>query len=151
VDRTPSSRTDWTVTKRISTCECLTTNGPALHILSLGEGCDVTRKSVQLTADRPVSPPERGRLQGFPEWFVDVNTLYDGAALVAFGNAMSLPVLASGSFAAFSRRINLPPLRCLCKTLLQKITRFCLLQKFVVSLSASLRLLPEVLDRLICD
>ena len=137
VDRTPSSRTGWTVSKRISTCECLTTNGPALHILSLGEGCDVTRKSVQLTADRPASPSERGRLQGFPEWFVDINTLYEAAALVAFGNAMSVPVLASGSFAAFSRRLNLPPLRCLCKTLLQKITRFGLLQKLVVSLSAS--------------
>ena len=117
---TPSSRTEWTASKRVGTCVCLDTRGPPLHILSLGEGCDVTKKSVQLIADRPVSPIERGRLQGFPEWFVDVNTLYDGAALVAFGNAMSLPVLASGSFAAFSRRINLPPLRCLCKTLLQK-------------------------------
>ena len=56
---------------------------------------------------------------------------------MAFGNAMSVPVLASGSFAAFARRLHLPPLRCLCKTLLQKITRFGLLQKLVVSLSAS--------------
>ena len=151
VDRTPSSRTDWTVTKRISTCECLTTNGPALHILSLGEGCDVTRKSVQLTTDRPVSPSERGRLQGFPEWFVDINTLYEVAALVAFGNAISLPVLASCSFAAFSRRLNLRPLRCLFKILLQKSRGLVYFKSWLFRFRHHLRLLLEVLDRLICD
>ena len=116
VDRTPASRTTWSVTKHIASCECLTTKGPLLHVLSLGEGCDITSKSVRLTADRPLSPPERGRLHGFPEWFIDINTLYEPAALVAFGNAMSVPVLAAGSYAAFARRLNLPPLRRVCKT-----------------------------------
>ena len=138
IGRTPSSRTRCTMTKRIGSCGSTRVGKvPALHIVSLGEGCDVTRKSVKLTADRPLSPSERGRLAGFPEWFVDINTLYEAAALVAFGNAMSVPVLASCSFAAFSRRLNLRPLRCLCKILLQKITRYGLLQKLVVSLSAS--------------
>ena len=138
IGRTPSSRTRCTMTKRIGSCGSTRVGKvPALHIVSLGEGCDVTRKSVKLTADRPLSPSERGRLAGFPEWFVDINTLYEENARVVFGNAMSVPVLASCSFAAFSRRLNLRPLRCLCKILLQKITRYGLLQKLVVSLSAS--------------
>lgn len=112
-DRTPDKRTKWPVVKRIDHCECLTAHGPPLHILSLGECVDISDSDIvnaAVTHDRPLSVRERGRLQGFPEWFLNIPGNDDKARVTAFGNAMSVPVLAVATYIAVSDFIGLPPL-----------------------------------------
>ena len=117
VDRTPSGRAAWPTKKRIDCCECLTANGPKLHILSLGQCPLSSTASLQHTEsqpshDRPLSVRERGRLQGFPDWFIDVG-FADSAdkrakkAEIAFGNAMSVPAIAVATYIALSDFLNL--------------------------------------------
>lgn len=103
-DRTPMSRTAWSVTKHVDVSECLTATGPVLHVMSLGEGCDATDSRVALTFDKPLSQFERGRLQGYPEWFIDIGSGVAKDSLKAFGNAMTVPVVASVLYAAMAKR-----------------------------------------------
>ena len=110
IDRTPASVTTWSVTKHIDTTECLTATGPMLHLMSLGEGCDAIDSSVRLPLDRALLPIERGRLQGFPEWFIDINDSMPREAVHAFGNAMSIPVLAVAIYTCLELCWGLPRL-----------------------------------------
>ena len=110
-DRTPSSRTSWNVSRHVDCCECLTATGPLLHVMSLGEGCDATDPTVKLSVDKEVSAFERGRLQGFPEWLIDINEKFPDDAVKAFGSAMSLPVLAAAGYTAYAQLWSLSPTR----------------------------------------
>ena len=86
--RTPSGRTKWGGTAVVDRCECLTAAGPALHVFSLGCG------TASPLVDRPLRVPERAMLQGFPvRWGSALDSETDGKRI--FGNAMSVPVLAS--------------------------------------------------------
>jgi len=85
-DRTPSSRRDWSITKRINHCECLTAHMSRLHFLSLGD------KGSSL--DRAALLSERGRLQGLPLWYIANDSPY-AETVKAVGNGMSVPVVAS--------------------------------------------------------
>jgi site-specific DNA-cytosine methylase len=88
-DRTPGSRTAYGVPRLIDLCECLTATGPALHVISLGD----SGKAL----DRALLVSERGRLQGFPSWYI-ANGFMANEAREAVGNAMSVPVVASVCF-----------------------------------------------------
>lgn len=116
IDRTPSGRAAWPTKKRIDYCECLTANGPKLHVLSLGPRSTFIDSSFQSETqpwhDRPLSVRERGRLQGFPDWFIDIG-FTDASdkkakkAEIAFGNAMSVPTIAVATYIALSDFLNL--------------------------------------------
>ncbi len=100
-DRTPASRTDWSVTRHVDFTECLTASGPLLHFLSLGD----SGQSI----DRSVLVSERALLQGFPIGYVS-DDLFSDEAIVAVGNAMSVPVVASVLYRELAYLLGLPPI-----------------------------------------
>ncbi len=82
----------------IDVCPCLTATGDRWHVFSLGHGHPTMSVSLQgqhtwstLPVDRSLLGVERGRLQGFPESIARV----DGRSTLAFGNAISVPVLGT--------------------------------------------------------
>ena len=93
--RSPSGRTAWRGVKPTPClCECLTASGPQLHVFALGEGMGSPasvfgRRSLSL--DRPLRTHERAVLQGFSR---QLGRKFDEKiGKMAFGNAMSVPVL----------------------------------------------------------
>ena len=100
VSRTPSGRTIWGQRqgRRVDVCPCLTATGARWHVFSLGHGRPAVSVTVQglqtwstLPVDRSLLGVERGRLQGFPESIARA----DGRSTLAFGNAISVPVLGT--------------------------------------------------------
>ena len=91
--RTNSRTVLWNAKKTFqdNICECLTANGPALHVFALGEG------TGHLSLDRPLRPQERGLLQGFPAAITTLaaNIHSEIVCKRIFGNAMSVPVIGS--------------------------------------------------------
>ena len=89
VSRTPSSRTTWAARGNVNKVECLTANGPNLHIISLGGG-----EGIDLAIDRRIRGHERARLQGFPPSICDLANDSVTTRRI-FGNAMAVPVIGS--------------------------------------------------------
>jgi DNA-cytosine methyltransferase len=98
--RSPTNRTKWgrrggqPTRLHADLCETLTASGPAMYVFSLGEGMGTgcVFGKGPLTVDRELLGHERGALQGFPAEACRFFG-HKGISKLAFGNAMSVPVV----------------------------------------------------------